>query len=79
MCNACGNVCCGSDMFSGCGCDGCDCEACWSDEPEDECLHEDYEINIIDGRASCSSCAHVWNATDKQMERHEELQNESRR
>jgi len=40
MCNACGNVCCGSDQFGGCGCDGCDCEECWSDEPEDD--GEDY-------------------------------------
>lgn len=29
MCNACGNVCCGSDQFGGCGCDGCHNEACW--------------------------------------------------
>lgn len=35
MCNACGNVCCGSDQFGGCGCDGCYCTECWSDEPED--------------------------------------------
>ena len=34
MCNACGNLCCGSDMFSGCGCDGCDCEDCWSDDDD---------------------------------------------
>ena len=32
MCNACGNVCCGADMFGGCGCDGCDCEECWDDD-----------------------------------------------
>lgn len=32
MCNACGNVCCGSDEFGGCGCDGCDCPECWSEE-----------------------------------------------
>ena len=36
MCNACGNVCCGSDEFGGCGCDGCDDPDCWSDDPEDE-------------------------------------------
>lgn len=29
MCSACGNMCCGSDMFGGCGCDGCDEPACW--------------------------------------------------
>lgn len=32
MCNACGNICCGSDMFGGCGCDGCEDSACWSDD-----------------------------------------------
>lgn len=36
MCNACGNLCCGSDEFGGCGCDGCDEPDCWSEEPEDE-------------------------------------------
>lgn len=34
MCNACGNVCCGSDMFGGCGCDRCACEECWSDDDD---------------------------------------------
>lgn len=32
MCNACGFQCCGSDEFSGCGCDHCDCEECWNGE-----------------------------------------------
>lgn len=36
MCNACGNVCCGSDMFGGCGCDGCDDPDCWSDDNDFE-------------------------------------------
>ena len=36
MCNACGNMCCGSDKFGSCGCDGCDEQDCWSDEPEDD-------------------------------------------
>jgi hypothetical protein len=43
MCNACLNVCCGSDRFEKCGCDGCHCEACWSDEPEDMDEDEFYE------------------------------------
>jgi hypothetical protein len=41
MCNACHNHCCGSDLFSGCGCD-CDepdcqavCDFC--EQPEDQC------------------------------------------
>lgn len=30
MCNACNNMCCDSDEFSACGCDGCDEPDCWS-------------------------------------------------
>lgn len=36
MCNACGNICCGSDMFGKCGCEHCDCPECWPDDDEDE-------------------------------------------
>jgi len=28
MCNACGNLCCGSDQFDGCGCEHCFDPAC---------------------------------------------------
>lgn len=43
MCNACGNVCCGSDEFYGCGCDGCDNPDCWSDDDDfDE--DDDYDF-----------------------------------
>lgn len=45
MCNACGNVCCGSDEFGGCGCDGCDDPACWA--PCDYC-------NSIDCDGDCA-------------------------
>lgn len=31
MCNACGNLCCGSDEFDHCGCDGCPDPACHSE------------------------------------------------
>lgn len=50
MCNACHNMCCGSDMFGGCGCDHCDEPECWDacdvcDLPNDLCQcfgdHED--------------------------------------
>jgi hypothetical protein len=68
MCNACGNVCCGSDQFGGCGCDGCTCPECWSDEPEDECIHEEYEADILTGIASCDMCGHRWTLTDRQIE-----------
>lgn len=42
MCNACGNLCCGSDEFG--GCDHCDCPECWSSgcdlcgQDEEDCL-----------------------------------------
>jgi hypothetical protein len=46
MCNACGFLCCGSDVFERCGCDHCSCPACWLERaglcavcaiPENEC------------------------------------------
>lgn len=47
MCNACGFLCCGSDEFSGCGCDGCPCEDCWSDDEDffgdDDDEYTDYD------------------------------------
>lgn len=36
MCNACGNMCCGSDMFSGCGCEWCAHPACYSGEDDED-------------------------------------------
>lgn len=42
MCNACGNLCCGSDEFGRCGCDACEEPACWSDDEEDG---EDFALN----------------------------------
>lgn len=43
MCNACGNVCCGSDEFGGCGCDGCDEPECWSDDNDfDDGFYDDF-------------------------------------
>lgn len=52
MCNACGNVCCGSDMFSGCGCDGCDCEDCWPDDEEFE-GDDDFDLEYGPGEHDC--------------------------
>lgn len=43
MCNACGFLCCGSDLFSRCGCNGCDEFDCWDDDAED-----DDEIEYLD-------------------------------
>lgn len=46
MCNACGNVCCGSDAFSGCGCDGCHNPDCWSDDND---FSEDFDDGLYGG------------------------------
>jgi len=37
------------------------------------CAHEEYEIDILTGRATCDACGSVWNATEDQMKRHEQL------
>lgn len=37
----------------------------WS---EDECCdHEDYDADILTGRAMCNRCGHAWWQTDKEM------------
>jgi hypothetical protein len=35
MCNACNNMCCGSDQFEKCGCEFCGEPACWDDDDDD--------------------------------------------
>lgn len=35
MCNACGFLCCASDVFGGCGCDHCHEPACRDDDEDD--------------------------------------------
>lgn len=32
----------------------------YDDEPEEECDHEEYEHDIISGRAVCCKCPHSW-------------------
>jgi hypothetical protein len=36
------------------------------DEREDECLHEDYEADVL-GRATCCRCSHLWWMTDDEI------------
>lgn len=43
MCNACHNMCCGSDQFEACGCDHCDEPDCWSDDFDEG--DDDYEFD----------------------------------
>ncbi len=44
MCNACGNLCCGSDEFGGCGCDGCEEPECWSNDGDFDDYGDDYDF-----------------------------------
>lgn len=46
----------------------------WDDEPydddlPDECDHDDYEVDILSGRAECSRCPHTWYLTIDDVER----------
>jgi hypothetical protein len=38
------------------------------DEPEDDCYHEDYEADILTGRATCNRCGHAWWQTKEELE-----------
>lgn len=56
MCNACGNLCCGSDEFGGCGCTSCgepECDAgclmCGEHDCDGDCVSDDDDQ--IDGLA----------------------------
>lgn len=37
----------------------------YDDDPE--CDHDDYEVDILDGRCRCT-CGHAWHATNAQVE-----------
>lgn len=57
MCLACGNVCCASDVFGECGCDGCHESACWTWDEYDG--YDDDPCSMcgeVDCR--CSECGH---------------------
>lgn len=61
MCNACGFFCCGSDEFSGCGCDHCDEPDCWSDDEDffgdDDDDYPDYDCRCA--RPSSFECVQI--------------------
>ena len=40
----------------------------YGDEPEDECDHEDYEVDILTGRATCNMCGHSWWQSPEEIE-----------
>lgn len=58
MCNACHNMCCGSDQFEGCGCDHCNEPDCWSDDEyfEDD---DDFDLDCACSRPSSFQCVQI--------------------
>lgn len=56
-------------------------------DPELECEHENYEIDICTGRAECDYCSHYWYLTseeihaelDRQARYHDDMEREERR
>jgi hypothetical protein len=47
----------------------------YDDEPrEDDCDHEDYEADIVTGRAMCHRCGHQWWQTPEEVRRETEHQ-----
>ena len=56
-------------------------------DPEWECEHDDYEIDILLGRASCNCCSKVWYLDaaqieaeyDRQARYHDDMESEERR
>lgn len=47
-------------------CGGCD-DPHW-DDGDESCDHEEYEIDVLTGRASCDRCPAGWWATPEQIE-----------
>jgi hypothetical protein len=39
----------------------------YDDGPEDECDHEEYEVDILVGRAHCCKCPHSWYQTNEEI------------
>ena len=56
----------------------------WDDDPpeddgreiDDDCDHDDHDIDVCTGRASCNMCDHVWWVTGEEINR--ELDRQSR-
>lgn len=44
------------------------------DDPQDLCDHEDYDVDILSGRASCNNCLAHWYVDQEEVERQIEHQ-----
>lgn len=53
MCNACGFLCCGSDQFDTCGCDGCPYSECWDIPENDFDDGSDFDLPDFDFARCC--------------------------
>lgn len=40
----------------------------YDDYEEDECQHDDYEADILIGRATCNCCGHWWWQTREEID-----------
>jgi len=45
---------------------------CIDDDEPEECYHEDYEADILIGRATCNMCGHSWWQSREEIEREAE-------
>jgi hypothetical protein len=45
-------------------------------DPEDDCFHENADIDILAGRALCLSCGHAWWMTKEEIEAEAKFQAE---
>lgn len=43
------------------------------DDEVNECDHEDYDLDILSGRASCNMCPYHWYLSNEELKRDEEL------
>lgn len=43
-------------------------------DDEDPCDHDDYDVDIVTGRASCSRCCESWYVSDDEVRRQVELE-----
>ncbi|HEY1806052.1 MAG TPA: hypothetical protein VGG45_16380 [Terracidiphilus sp.] len=40
----------------------------YEDDDDDLCWHEEYDMDILAGRASCYQCGHVWFASEAEWQ-----------
>lgn len=46
----------------------------YDDAPEDECYHEEYDVDILTGMATCTYCGHRWMLSQEDFEKMHQAQ-----